>query len=247
MDAGDQLLLSEGVCRQLEIVSYHPKVEGEKGPLSRKQGESTKVPVVRVKLVDSLRLLARVELEDGHDLVGTMLLEPTPGQDEELQLGDSLIHGADGKHATILVTNPNTFTQKLLPGTCVGQALEVCVVGEPGGESEHAVSEPEEEDVPVVARVKVKNEEEVKARKQKLAEILKDEGSHLPWQELLMKYHVAFQLDDGERGETDMVQIDGGRYGKCSAEETACSSYPFCGPSGSSSTAPSCRCKEVPG
>ena len=27
MDAHDQLLLSEGVCRQLEIVTYHPEVK----------------------------------------------------------------------------------------------------------------------------------------------------------------------------------------------------------------------------
>ena len=30
MDAQDQLLLAEGVCRQLGIVSYHPEVDLER-------------------------------------------------------------------------------------------------------------------------------------------------------------------------------------------------------------------------
>jgi hypothetical protein len=30
MDAPEQLLLAEGVCRQLNIISYHPQVAGQK-------------------------------------------------------------------------------------------------------------------------------------------------------------------------------------------------------------------------
>ena len=63
MDAHDQLLLSEGVCRQLGIINYHDKVERWRGgrksqapsvPVERKEA---KVPAVRVNLVQSVHLL----------------------------------------------------------------------------------------------------------------------------------------------------------------------------------------------
>ena len=64
MDAHEQLLLSEGVCRQLGIVTYHPDVQTWRG--GRKQSQSPRaktqqdkqvtVPTVRVSLVQSVRL-----------------------------------------------------------------------------------------------------------------------------------------------------------------------------------------------
>ena len=53
MDAAEPLLLSEGVCRQLEIVTYHPAV-GAKNP-QKNRCEAT-ISMVRVSLVQSLRL-----------------------------------------------------------------------------------------------------------------------------------------------------------------------------------------------
>ena len=63
MDSPDQLLLSEGVCRQLEIIKYHKDVQKWRG--GRKQAaearvSEAKVPTVRVKL--ALCLLVRVLL-----------------------------------------------------------------------------------------------------------------------------------------------------------------------------------------
>ena len=78
MDAADQLLLSEGVCRQLGVVTFHSKVEKWRehrkkesdSPLTsgtlepqmpeQSQDEATpeaKVPSVRVNLVHSVHLL----------------------------------------------------------------------------------------------------------------------------------------------------------------------------------------------
>ena len=51
MDTYDQLLLSEGVCRQLGIVSYHPSVS-----LGKSSKTAAIVPNVRVNLVQSLQL-----------------------------------------------------------------------------------------------------------------------------------------------------------------------------------------------
>ena len=75
MDAYDQLLLSEGVCRQLGIISYHPEVEVWHGGC-RKSAEryappteptattvppnlatDARVPTIRVRLVQSVQLL----------------------------------------------------------------------------------------------------------------------------------------------------------------------------------------------
>ena len=51
MDAREQLLLSEGVCRQLGIVHYHEQVvPGDK------QRAQVYVPTVRVRLVQTVKL-----------------------------------------------------------------------------------------------------------------------------------------------------------------------------------------------
>ena len=53
MDAQDQLLLAEGVCRQLGIVSYHPEVETWRGGSKGRDNRSDKtvtVPSVRVNI-----------------------------------------------------------------------------------------------------------------------------------------------------------------------------------------------------
>lgn len=65
INAHDQLLLSEGVCRQLGIISYHERVKCWRG--GRKQmpivpedtaiGEEVNVPVVRVNLLRSVHFL----------------------------------------------------------------------------------------------------------------------------------------------------------------------------------------------
>ena len=54
MDAYDRLFQSEGVCRQLKILSYHAKVEqwrGGKGKPNHDNVHSARVPIVKVWLV----------------------------------------------------------------------------------------------------------------------------------------------------------------------------------------------------
>ena len=64
-DAHEQLLLSEGVCRQFGIIHYHPSVKPhgkisqstiELHPPSRSMSEVT-VPTVTINLVESVRVL----------------------------------------------------------------------------------------------------------------------------------------------------------------------------------------------
>ena len=80
-DAYDQLLLSEGVCRQLGIVTYHSAVQPQKQKKS--QRETVLVPTVRVNLVQSLHLppsqstVVRVSFEGGgNQLKQAMTVDP---------------------------------------------------------------------------------------------------------------------------------------------------------------------------
>ena len=98
MDAHEQLLLSEGVCRELGIVTYHPDVQtwrgGRKQPQSAKakeqQGTQVIVPIVRVSLVQSVRLppgkSTVVEVQTQHyPSKEPMLMECDPEAEEALR------------------------------------------------------------------------------------------------------------------------------------------------------------------
>lgn len=86
MDAREPLLLSEGVCRQLGIVSYHQDVEPRE-PSKSIQGlqaspESVAcVLTMRIKLVQSVRvlpnqsLLTEARLSDQSGCNGPMIIE----------------------------------------------------------------------------------------------------------------------------------------------------------------------------
>jgi len=194
MDSPDPLLLSEGVCRQLGIVTYNPKVEmkGERDQTTAEKGAShqSKVPLVRVCLVQSVRLrplqstLVAVELESSQHLKGPLLLEPTHRfEDEsgELQFGNALVQPTDSR-AKVLISNPTGITQKLKEGTWVGRASEAeMIVGDrlesPSEEPAQSICEDEPTCVNTVAT------ENVEDRKYKLAEAIEEEGADLPWQE----------------------------------------------------------------
>ena len=105
MDAKDQLLLSETVCRQLGIISYHPRVEVWNGGHQDKnefQFTAT-VPLVRVKLIQATRFLphqttaVQVYVGDHFNQEQSMLLEAkdTLEGDTGLQMDTSLIKPDD--------------------------------------------------------------------------------------------------------------------------------------------------------
>ena len=79
MDADDDLLLSEGVCRHLGIVMYHPSIRNKEVKQDNEIHSSARS--VRVSLVDSVRLtpcketLVTVKV-DSQGLKGPLQLEP---------------------------------------------------------------------------------------------------------------------------------------------------------------------------
>ena len=63
MDAPEQILLAEGICRQLDIIRYHPDVqvwhgEGKQTKQSSraKSGAKANVPTVQVRLLQATRI-----------------------------------------------------------------------------------------------------------------------------------------------------------------------------------------------
>jgi len=57
MDAPEQLLFSEGICHQLGIIRYYPDVKPGNATEKTSAVGDCKVPMVRVKLVQDIRLL----------------------------------------------------------------------------------------------------------------------------------------------------------------------------------------------
>ena len=138
MDAPDQLLLSEGVCRQLEIIEYHKDVQKWRG--GRKQAaearvSEAKVPTVRVKLVQSLRLSPRqsavVQVRvDGCGGGGPVYVEHDPHLEDETGLSteDALLQPNEEGCARMVISNPSSYPQVAEIGTTIGEVIAAAVV-----------------------------------------------------------------------------------------------------------------------
>ena len=231
MDAHDPLLLSEGVCRQLQIITYHPSIETQ---LSEKKA-TPEVTTVCVRLVGSARLppqqttLVSVQVEGHCSPENPMLVEPamsfSDGEGEGLYFSDSLVTVSTDGCAQLLLTNPTGFTRKLDGGIQIGSATEaVRVEPEVPGDNGIPVSdiepelgkslrggEGEDSDVGVFAMAT--DDSDNSDRKRRLAHALAEVGPTLTWQQkdslcqLLLAQHQGFALDEGERGNTDVIQM----------------------------------------
>ena len=86
MEAHDPLLLSEGVCRQLGIISYHTEVRCSRKISVAGPSWEAVVPVVKVQLIQSAKILpqqsVQVTAKVEESLEGTWLLEPDPDLEE---------------------------------------------------------------------------------------------------------------------------------------------------------------------
>ena len=239
MDTEEPLLLSEGVCRQLGIIQYHSDVkalslkerqEAVSAAMTERAGEPTArpvkdgvVPATTVRLVQSLRLPAgrcavvQVEIE-GTPQGALQVLESAPSLQDELglELTDAVVQVSEMGRAQVLVMNNSGFTQRVVSGTLLGEAVEAMVM-----DSQKALtaalnsSQPSSEDSsPDVERCEVlKIDVSEDERKHRLLEMVEISGLLDPEQaeclrEFLGDHHQAFSIDPGERGETGMVQME---------------------------------------
>ena len=135
MNASEQLLLSEGVCRQLGIITYHPEVD------IRPQEVSTtvSVPAVKVWLLQSVKLLLRPDQSiiaeaswKQEGLKGPLLLEANQSLQlsRNIHVADVFLSDADTEKGTakVVLTNCLGFTQRLESGEEVGRVLPIDLV-----------------------------------------------------------------------------------------------------------------------
>ena len=120
MDAQDLLLLSEGVCRQLGIVSYHSQVQQKHTVSNSSNGNIVKL-IQTVRLPPQKISVVAVQLEKGEDF-SQMVVEPSPEfrNDEDISFGESLVKITAEGRAFIPISNPTGSSLKLEEGTCVG-------------------------------------------------------------------------------------------------------------------------------
>ena len=226
MDAYDQLLLSEGVCRQLGIISYHPDVCLSKKKIDiKKQFEKTSsskndnicdviVPTVRVQLVQTVKLLPQqgtriqVQTQGAQDCENakTFLVEPDSNlTDFGLSVEPTLLELKDGT-AQVVIVNSTGFTQRLNQGLDIGQLQEAEVIPP----STEIVTEDTQGDQNFAVIGTVSTES---WRRDRVCEIFKD-NLCLPKSEreqfckFLMDLHTVFSLEQNEYGETDLVQLE---------------------------------------
>ena len=216
MDAHDDLLLSEGLCRQLGIVSYHPKVSA-----AAHSGKECSAKSVRVSLVSTVHVPPRMSataiatLDDRTVNSGSFLFQPVELRDcDGVQLDESVIKVSRNGHTTIVLSNPSGSTCKVSQGTYVGVLAEMEEVDPTAVEYQdtHSVITDHCESG-VTPSVRIIQTSNVEMRKRKLQESVAEIGVSLPWQEkakllsLLCEHHNLFALDEGERGETGLIQM----------------------------------------
>ena len=231
MDAPEELLLSEGVCRQLNIISYHPEVQKSTSAkptktLDRENEDECAVPTVRIRLVQDVRLTpndyvtAQVQF-DGD--VGTktqaLLAEGDKVLMEKrgLQMVDMVLPPSKDGMVRVSLVNHLGITQKLEKGTEVGRAQPVEVIHKADKEVNNCFSEGSvSSSVKTIdSRAKISAPMNVTQRKAKLVEYVGNglAGSNLTTKEhqqvlsFLENYNDVFSLGEGDRGETDLIEM----------------------------------------
>ena len=217
MDAHDQLLLSEGVCSQLGILEYHKNVwpghELETDVLNT-SGEAavTSVRTFRVSLSESVIIPANkstvvpVCVESDTDIKSVpLLIEGNGAMSKEtgLIIERALLQPGDSGTACLKIHNVGGFTERIEEDTLLADAEETCVV----------MPSEQHYDVPgEVRQIRIDSELEDQGRRTRLLELisvpdLPDPDKTL-LSEFLMDHNDVFILDETDRGETDLIQLE---------------------------------------
>ena len=211
MDAVDQLLLSEGVCRQLGMVTYHPAVRLRKTSKGTVPGGAI-VPSIRVRLVQSLRLppsrsaVVPVRLDSTWELKKPLMVEGDGSFEREtgLIVEDALIAAAEDGITQLVVTNLSGFTQTVQEGVLVGEVQPADVLKPDPGPEEATHGE-----AACVRKLSLSREQWRKTKLMKVLDLPEmPPGDTCQLQDFLKENHEVFSLEDGERGETDLVSME---------------------------------------
>ena len=217
MDAHDQLLLSEGLCRQLGIVSYDPAVQVWRGgkQAKLKQEKEETISTVQVRLLQSVQILPQQSLQvdiqllpEGKVPTSTeqlVLVEPTPTLKTEMGIvmEDSLLNPAASGLAQVVLMNSTGFTQLIEAGTELGTG-EAATIVEPAAEND---------DITSLCNInKLSSGATDRKRRDLLLEYVGQpdlpESERTKLIELIQNHHELFALEEGERGQTDLVEME---------------------------------------
>ena len=141
LQAPDQVLLSESVCRELGIVSLVHSVESEvmEGSDLRQENSNNKSEntTAKIKMIPTVRIPANhpavvpiqvFDKTDEIDETGLLLLEPNPVLNEALSIDNFLAQLHDGESTAITISNYSTTTHILNEGNEIGTVSRVSVV-----------------------------------------------------------------------------------------------------------------------
>ena len=198
-----------------EITGGQPE-EGNQGSteLAHREGDelempSATVPIIRVRLLQTVKLLpshsAVVSVKtDVSDCGGPLLIEydKTVENATGLQVEDSIFTPSDGV-ACLVVTNPSGYTQVLGEGEELGRASEVSMV-EPNMESTCVKML----SVPMDQKQAPCDMERCKKIRELMVPTDVAESDRSKLIQLLEDHNAAFSLEDGEQGETDVVELE---------------------------------------
>ena len=170
------------------------------------------VPVVRVCLLQTVRVpprqrvLTRAQVQSSRPC-GPIIFEPDDRMEEiwGAHTEDSLLELNEEGSIQVPLANHTGFTITIQAGEVLGSAAEAFVVRD------------EEEGPPPVKVLSARvSSQEASAREKRRQEKLKESIGELDlpddekaiFMAFLTKYHHAFCLEEGERGETDLIRME---------------------------------------
>ena len=222
MDAPDQLLLSEGVCRQLGIVTYHQDVSAtQKDRHTDKEKEGVRA-VTQVNMVRTIYLLphqsmavpVKIKSSDGNE--GPLLVESDGDLEKAtgLRVEDTLVQPTIEGLAHVIISNMTGCSSYVSAGMVIGEAAGVEIVEDNKPRSHNSASKgaqtsEEQADESLVIR----NIKSVDDRKEELRKLigkpkLLDKKQTQDLLNFITDHHTAFCLDIQERGETNLVEME---------------------------------------
>ena len=222
MDAPDQLLLSEGVCRQLGIVTYHQDVSAtQKDRRTDKEKEGVRA-VTHVNMVRTIYLLpyqsmaVPVKIKSNGGNEGPLLVESDSDLEKAtgLQVEYTLVQLTIEGLAHVIISNMTGCSSYVSAGTVIGEAAGVEIVEDNKPRSHDSASKgaqtsEEQADESLVIR----NIKSVDDRKEELRKLigkpkLLDKKQTKDLLNFITDHHTAFCLDIQERGETNLVEME---------------------------------------
>ena len=170
------------------------------------------VPMVRVHLLQTVRVppyqSVFVKITTETELLDTpVVFEPSERmeQDRGIHAEDCLLEPSNDGTIKVPLTNPTATTRIIQAGEVLGQVTPASVIQAEGAETfvGRVLSASRDQQQGVAQEV---------LRKTKLRETIEEldlpPGEREAFQSFLMRCHHAFSLEDGERGETDLIRME---------------------------------------